>query len=439
MANVQVEAVDPIRRRMVVEIPEPEVTREVERAFSDLSQTATVRGFRRGRVPRAVLERMAGGRLRAEVVERLVHDSFLDALREEKIEAVGVPSITTESGAQSGQPLRYSATFEIKPDVVLGNYDGLAVERPLRVISDADVEEQIERARQSAARVEPIADRTIAAEDDVVTVDYEARVGEELVGRGDDRLVRVGGDASKEMGAHLAGVEIGSTAEFSLDYPEDVENADLAGKTVSFRVTVKAIGERIVPPLDDDFAKAYAGCDDLVEMRSRIREALEAHATRDADSAARSAMLEALLREHDFDVPETMVERRTESMVGEFFDRMGAHRPPASHESEMREQLRREMEPRARKQVRANILLEAIARAEGIEIGDGELYEEVSRQIAAAGKSRDAVKAFFDDPSMRMALRLQMLRERAMARVLEKANVLTVEEKSSVAGTPGNG
>lgn len=439
MANVQVEAVDPVRRRMVVEIPEQEVTREFDRAFSDLARTANVPGFRRGRVPRSVLERVAGPRLRAEVVERLVHDSFLDALRDERMEAVGVPSITTESGARSGQPLRYSATFEVKPEVTLGRYDGIAVERPLRVVDEADVDAFLERARQSAARIESIGDRTIAAADDIATVDYEARVGERTVGRGENRFVQVGGDRDSEMGAHLVGVEVGATVEFAIDYPSDFDNPDLAGKSVEFQATVKDLGTRVVPPLDDEFAKAYAGFDDLAMMRARVREELERQAVRDADASARTALIDALLREHDFEVPQGMVDRRTDGLISEVIAGMGHRHPPASQDREMRDRLRPELEPRARNQVRANILLEEIARAEGIDVDDDEVAAAIEREISAAGASAASLRSLFDDPSSRVALRLQMLREKALARVFDKANLLTVEEKSSVAGTSGNG
>jgi hypothetical protein len=263
MANVQIETVDSVRRRLVVEIPAEEVTREIDQAFSALRQTANVPGFRRGRVPRAVLERVAGERLRAEVMERLVQDSFVDALREEQIDAIGYPEITTESAAQAGQPLRYSATVEIKPEIEVGNYQGFDVERPLRHVEDTDVDGYLEQMRQSAARIEPIEDRSVAAADDVATIDYEARVGDRQIGKGEDRLVRVGGDDAHELGSHLVGVEVGASTEFTIAYPEDFGRPELDGKTVDFTARVKSIGVRQVPPLDDDFAKAYGGFEDL--------------------------------------------------------------------------------------------------------------------------------------------------------------------------------
>ncbi len=439
MANVQVETVDAVRRRLLIEVPAQQVTMEFDRAFSELAQTATVRGFRRGRVPRTVLERIAGDRLRAEVFERLVQDSFLDALRDENIEPVGSPEISTEAAAQSGQPLRYSVTIEIKPEVTVGPYDGVAVERPLRMIGDDDVDGYLEQAQQSAARIEPITDRAVAQADDVATVDYEARVGDRLIGKGDDRLVMVGGDDVVEMGAHLTGVEVGSTTEFTIVYPDDFSNADLAGKTVAFKATVKAVGERRLPPIDDDFAKAYGGFDVLETMKNRVREELKAHAERAADNAARSAVIESLLRENEFEVPQAMVDRRADSMVSEFLASGAQRRPPARQEQEIRERLRQELEPRARQQVRANLLLESIARAEAIEVSEDEIAAAIEHQIEHAGASGEQLRTLYDDPAARSGLRLQMLRERALDRVMEKANVRTVEEKSSVAGTQGNG
>ncbi len=446
MASVQVETVDSVRRRLVVEIPAEDVTREIDQAFSELRQTANVPGFRRGRVPRAVLERVAGERLRAEVLERLVQDSFIDALRGENIDAIGYPEITTESAAQSGEPLRYSATVEVKPEVQLVDYAGIEVERPLRAVADDDVDGYLEQMRQSAARIEPIVDRTTAAPGDVATIDYEARVGDRLIGKGDDRLVKVGGDDRTELGAHLANVEVGASTEFTIAYPDDFGRPELDGKTVAFTARLKSIGTREVPPLDDDFAKAYGGFDGLAQMKTRVREEMEAQAGRTADAAARSAIVEALLRENHFDVPNSMVERRAESLVGEFLASMGQRRPAVSQEQEVREKLRAEMEPRARQQVRANLVLEAIARSEGLAVSDDEIAAEIDRHVEHAGASgvgSERLRALYSDPSARMGLRLQILRDRALDRVLEKANVRTVaatlEEKSSVAGTPGNG
>jgi trigger factor len=436
MANVEVENVDSIRRRLRVEIPAGEVASELDRAFADLSRNANVPGFRRGRAPRSVLERLAGDRLRAEVFEKLVRESFLDALRSEKIDPVGQPQISTEK-AEPGQPLCYSATVEVVPEVSLGEYSGLEVERPLRTISDEDVDAVLDNMRSSAAKLEPITDRKSTAIGDVATVDYEARIGAKLAGKGEDRLVEVAAGGPGEIGAHLEGCEVGEKREFDVDYPEDFSNPDLAGKTVHFMAEVKALGLRELPDLDDDFAKAYGGCETLAEMKVKVREQLESQAQHDADGAVRNALVSRLVAGHDIEVPQAMVARRADGMVDEFIQSLGARRPPASREHEMRERLRRDVEPQASEQVKATLLLEAIAAREGLEILDSELEEEIDRFAQQAGTAGERVRALYQDPHARSALRAQRLRERALDRVVEQSRVSNVEAKTSIAADPG--
>ncbi len=439
MANVEVESVDALRRRLVIEVPAQDVTREIDRAFSELGQTASVRGFRRGRVPRKVLEKVAGDQLRAEVFEKLVHQTYHDALHEEKIEPVGRPEIVSESPAQSGEPLRYSVTVEVKPEIALGRYDGIAAERPLRTITDEDVEALMENVRQSAARVEPVEDRDVSCAGDVVTVDYHVREGETSMGRAENRMIEVGGDDRLELGWYLDEAEVGSDVHFDIDFPADFHNPSIAGKTLTFEVLVRSIGSRIVPPLDDDFAKSYGGYESLDEMRRIMRQSMEERAMRSADDTVRSVLIESLLREHDFEVPHSMVAQRAESMADEALADMRERRPPASREWEVREQLCKEVEPRAREQVRANLLLEAIAAAEGIEVSESEIDAEIAEIVQGAGAAADRARALYRDTAARMALRVQLMRQRALDQVVEKANVQTVEENSSVAGNAKKG
>jgi len=438
MVNVQVESVGAVRRRLLVEIPAQDVSAELERAFARLSRTASVRGFRPGRVPRAVLERVAGERVRAEVFEKLVHDSFLDALRDENIDPVGQPEIATES-AEPGQPLRYRATVEVRPEIVLGTYAGLEVERPLHAIDEAQVDGVLDNMRHSAAVIDPITDRTVAAAGDVATVDYEARIGQRVAGKGEDRLVEVGGDQSSEIGSHLVGSEVGGRCEFDVAYPEDHSNPELAGATVHFDVQLKALGRRELPPLDDAFAKAYGGCEAVEEMRGKVRERLQAQAADEADAAVRNSLVGNLVAAHDIEVPEAMVRRRADGMVDEFIESLGPRRPPQSREEELRAQLGESVLPQAREQVKASLLLEAIAEREKLEISDAEVEEEIDRFAQQAGAAEQRVRAFYGNPRARAILRQQRLRERALDRVVELAKVRTVEAKSSVAEGSGNG
>jgi trigger factor len=436
MTKVSMETVDPVRRRLAVEVPAVEVTAEIERAYDRLRRTANVRGFRPGRAPRPVLEQLFGDRIRADVFGKLVQDSYGEALREQNIEPVGQPEIVTES-AQPGEPLRYSATVEVKPTITPTGYTGLEAERPLKPVSDQDVDEFLESIRQSYAQLVPITDRTQAARGDVATVDYEARIDGRLVGRGEDRQILVGSE--HELGARLDGMERGIERELAIDYPADHENTELAGRCVHFRVLVKTLSTREVPDLDDDFAKDHGESGTLAELRKRARQHLEAGAERDADEAVRSALVDQLIRTHLIEVPPTMVERRIESMIDDFMDGLGARRPPARREAEVRARLRSEFEPRAGDQVKAALILEAIAQQERLAINDAELEAQIDRVAERAGAAKERVRALYQEPAARAALRARMLQTRALDLVAERAKIQTVERRSAVADGPGNG
>jgi trigger factor len=438
MTKVALETVDAVRRRLAVEVPAGEVAAEIDRAYDHLRRTARVPGFRQGHAPRAVLERLFGDQVRADVFGRLVSQSYAEALREREIEPVGQPEIVTEQAAP-GEPLRYSATVEVRPTVVASGYTGLAVERPVQAIGDADVDRFVEGLRQEHARLVPIADRRSAWRGDIATVDYTAHIGQRQVGQGKNRLVEVGGEPTSGPGAHLDGVEIGTPTTFDIEYPAEHTNPELAGQRVSFRVVTSALAAREVPALDDAFAKQVAECESVDALRARVREQLVAAARREADNRVRAALIDRLVTSHDFEVPQTMIERRTEVLVEEVLDGLGQRRPPASREAEARTHLRAELRDRARDQVKAALVLEAVADQEHLAVDDDVLDARIDAMAEAAGKARERVRTLYQDPTARATLRGRLLQERAIELVIERAAITDVERASGVAGVSGNG
>ena len=438
MTKVALETVDTVRRRLAVEIPAGDVTAEIDRAYDQLRRKARVPGFRPGRAPRPVLERLFGDQVRADVFGRLVSESYAEALREQKIDPVSDPEIVTER-AEPGAPLRYSATVEVRPSVVAAGYTGLAAERPLRPVSDADVDRFIDSLLQNEARLVPISERQVARQGDIATIDYQARIDARVVGRGEGRLVEVGGAPTDGPGAHLDGVAIGAPTTFDIDYPADHANSELAGQRVAFHAVVTALASRELPALDDAFAKSAANCESVAELRERVREQLVRAAQRDADSSVRGALIARLVTSHDFDVPQAMVDRRIEQLVEEVLEGLGPRRPPASREDAVRTRLRSELGERARDQVKAGLVLEAIADQEHLAVDDEELDARIDRLAETAGKARERVRALYQDPAARASLRGRLLQERGLELVMQRAVVTDVEEPSGVAGLPGNG
>lgn len=437
--KVDVETVDSVRRRLAVEVPAEEVSAELEKAYAELGRGAKVRGFRPGHVPRHVLERMFGDRVRAEVFARLIQDSYAEVIEERHIEAVGPPEIVTEQ-AEPGGVLRYRATVEVKPDVTVDNYSGLEAERPEVSVSEAEVDAAVERLRHSLAQLYPIVERSRAQAGDVVELDFEARVDRKLVGRGDNRNIEIGANGfPPELDQHLTGAAVGTELDFAAAYAADHGHRDVAGKTVQFHVRVRGLLRKELPPLDDEFAKDHGECATLGELRQRIRGQLEAEAARLAEEAVRRAVLAALARKHDILVPQALVQRRVDALVAEVLHEWEQQRIRPKSESEVVARLRAELEPRAREQVKIGLLLEAIARQEGIRVTDADVEARICALAADAGAAAERVRALYQSEEARRQLRARMLQSQAVDVITQRARTRTVQRPLRVAEARENG
>jgi trigger factor len=437
--KVDVETVDSVRRRLAVEVPAEEVAAEIEKAYAHLARGAKVRGFRPGRVPRPVLERLFGDRVRAEVFEKLIQQSYAQVVEQCEIPTVGHPDIVTEQ-AQPGAALRYSATVEVKPEIVVEHYTGLAVERPLAAVTDAEVDALLERLRQSLAQLHPIVERSTVERGDVVSLDYEARVDGRPVGRGEQREIEVGANGfPPEFDAHLLGAAVGRELEFAASYPPDHGATELAGKTVHFHVHVRGLSHKEVPALDDEFAKDHGECSTLAELRQRLRARLESEAAQHADEAMRQALLGALAEANDIAIPNALVERRTQALIEDVWHEWQQRRVRPKNETEARARLHEDLQPRARQQVKIALLLEAIARQEGITVSDADVDERIAALAAEAGNAAERLRALYQSAEARHDLRTRMLQARAVDAVVRTAHITTREGASSVAAVDENG
>jgi trigger factor len=424
--KVDVETVDSLRRRLAVEVPAETVSAEIHKAFNELGRAAKVPGFRPGHVPRPVLERMFGDRIRAEVFGRLIHASYTEALEEQQITAVGQPEIVTEQ-TEAGTALRYRATVEVRPDVTVEGYTGLSVDRPLSPVSDEDVAAALGRLQESLAQLRPVTDRTLVQLGDVVSLDYEAHVDGRLMSRGENRDVELGANRFPPgFDDRLVGAAVGGKLDFDITYPTENSAPELAGKSVHFHVEVRSISVKEVPPLDDDFAKDHGECSTLEELRQRLRRQLEAEAARRADEAVRRNVVVELAKRHDVPVPQAMVQRRTEALVEEVLHDWQRQRGRLKDDSQARAHLRKELEPRAHEQVKAILLLEAVARQEAIGVSDGEVEAHVSALAQAAGAAAERVRALYQQPEARGQLRAQMLQSRAVDFLVSRAEIRDV-------------
>jgi trigger factor len=427
--TVTLEDLTPVRKRLRIEVPAGAVQAEIDRAFQLVGQQAQLRGFRPGKAPRAVLERRFGADVRREVLGRLVEQSFHQAVETHKLAVIGKPDIDVQ-GLTPGEALRYSVTVDVRPVIALGNLRDLTAVRPSSAVEDPDVEHLLDGLRESVAQLRPVEDRTVVEAGDVVTIDLTSRLdGAEPVTREGVLLEAGAGTFPLALERQLVGQARGTRLSLRVPYPADYGNPGLAGKTAEFAVEIKDIRTKELPPLDDDFARDHGRCDSLVELRARLRADLERDAAARADDAVREAIIDQLLERHTFEVPASMAERRAEALASTLDLRL----PEGPERERALGEVRTQLLPRAERQVRAELLLDAIAARDGVAVADEELTAEIEAMAMRERRVVEQVRSFYERPEARAALRAKLVRDRVLATLVEGARVVPASTAQSVA------
>ncbi len=427
--RITVEDLGPSRKRLQVEIDAPVVQAEIDRAFALVGRQAKLPGFRPGKAPRRVLERMFGEQVRRDVLGRLVEGSFHHAIHEHQLAVVGSPEIDADV-LTPGEALRYSATVDVRPEIALTDVGGLDVVRPTAVVADDEVERVLESLRESVAQLRPIADRDLVEAGDVVTVNLASRLeGTEPVRREGVLLEAGGGSFPLALERQLLGQHRGARLALEVPYPADYPNQSLANHTVHFEIEIVDLRAKELPPLDDDFARDHGRSDTLEELRARVRADLERQAHERAEGAVREAILDQLLARHPFEVPASLVDRRCDAMLASLDVRL----PPGDQQQEALARFREQLRPRAEHDVRADLLLDALAERDGLVPDEDTVSREIDALAAQEQQSPERVRALYERPEARSALRVRLGRQRALERLVGSARIVPAPGPGDVA------
>jgi trigger factor len=382
--KIQVETLSPVERKVTIEVDPERVAQELERAYTGLSRRVKLRGFRPGKAPRKVLERQFKGEVESDVAERLVADSFAEAVRQEALPVVAPPSVSIAEGIAEGKPLRYTARVEVKPKLEPKDYRGLTVSRKPPQVTDDMVAAEITRLQQSFAELVPVEGRFEAQAGDWAIIDHEGTVdGQPFAGaKAEDVTVKVApGPVNEGNLERLAGAKIGDVVEFEESFGDDARDPALRGKTAHMKARLKSLKTQKTPSLDDAFAKEVGieGIATLEALRGRIRADLEKREQRRAEAQVRDGLVKAALAKNDFEVPGALVERAIDQMIegtAERFARQGIDLRQLQMDMA---RLRADLREQALLQVRGALLLEAIADTEKLEVTDEDIQAEVAR------------------------------------------------------------
>lgn len=426
--KIQVENVSPVERKVTIEVDPERVAKEIERAYTGLGRRVKLKGFRPGKAPRKVLERHFRSEVESEVAEKIVQQTFAEAVKVESIDAVAPPHVSISEGVAEGKPLRYTARVEVKPALDPKDYKGLEVTRKPPEVSDEMVSAELTRIQQSFAQIVPIEGRFEAQEGDWAVIDHEGTIeGRPFDGsRAEGVTVQVVPGAIADGNFELLkGKRIGETVEFEERFADDHRVEALRGKVAQMKATLKALKMRELPPLDDALAKQVGveGIETLDQLRTRLRTDLGKREARRAEAELKDGLVKAALAKNEFEVPPAMVERAIDAMIegaAERFARSGIDiRQLELDYARMRADLR----DQALLQVRGRLLLEAIADTEKLDVTDEDVQAEIARVADDVGVPLAKVQQQMRGKEAREALRNKIREDKALALMSSAATI----------------
>ena len=389
-----------VRREIEVEIPADVVARETDSLVQKYQKMARLPGFRRGKVPPSIIRQRFADDLKSEVIESLVPRFFREATEKQGLHPVSQPRVTDLHLAE-GEPLRFKASFEVLPAFEVSDYKDLRAERPDTSVNEEEVEQALTQLRERQASFTPVEDRSLqrgdfagVSLDGVPKTEGEAGAEAPKPVHMDDVLVEMGGaNTLKEFSEHLQGASPGDSRTFDVVYPQDFSDERLQGKTFTYTVKVNSIKEKHLPEANDEFAKEIGQFASFEELRGSVRERLQESKKRDAEREAKDKLLDQLVRRHNFDVPESLVDHQIDLRLDRGLRALAAQGMRAEDMKKMDfERLRAGQREHALNEVKASLLLDKIAEAEKIEVSDQELNGEIEAIAAQARQPVESVR-----------------------------------------------
>lgn len=431
MLIAQTEKVSENRVALQIEVDAERVEEALQRAYQKVVRQINVPGFRKGKVPRRIVEARFGVEvLYEDALEELIPTAYQEAVTEAKIEVIDQPDVS-DVEIEAGSPLRFRVEVDVMPEANLGEYKGLKAEKALERVEESDIDHMLEHLRDENAELISV-EREKVEEGDFALIDFEGYVDGEPFqgGAAKGYTLEVGsGRFIEGFEEQVVGAEIGSDIEVNVTFPEEYQSEELAGKDALFKVHIHSVKVRNLPELDDDFAADVSDAENIEELRQQIREELEESAGSRADRELREKLVELASDASEVDVPKVMVDREVDQTLNEFFQGM-AYRgiDPQQYLAQTErslDDLREQFRSEAERRVKANIVLGTIVNREGITIGAEELEAHIERLISESNDP-DATRKMWEDPDRKASLERSLEIEKAVDLLLEHAEI---EEK----------
>ncbi|HEY1648105.1 MAG TPA: trigger factor [Terracidiphilus sp.] len=409
-------------RELVIDVPAEDVSKAYRRVAANYRKYAKFPGFRPGKAPESVVRRRFAGEIRKEVIDSLLPERFNQAVNELGVRPVGQPQVT-ELTVEEGAPLHVKAAFEYLPDFSIEGYESVAVPKPAVDVTEEEFQQEIDRMRDSRATIEPVEEDRALVDGDWAQISYKGQVeGEDTPPiEGEDSLVEIGGkETVQAFSDALRGAKPGQELKAEVVYPADYD-PKLAGKTVSYEVTVKAIKKRTVPELNDEFAKEIGEYENYAELETSVRDHLQNRKRRGVENETKERLFGALAERFQFPVPESLVQDQIDARLERGLRALAAQ---GMNPEQMRKmdfgRLRGAQRESALGEVKASILLDRIAQAENITVSDEEMDHELQMAALQSREPLDTLKVRLTQDGGLARIREQLRREKTANLLYER-------------------
>ncbi|MDX2493576.1 MAG: trigger factor [Desulfuromusa sp.] len=426
--NITVEALSPIKKKLSLEIAADVVDAELENAYKKIAKTTDIKGFRKGKVPRKVLEQHYGPRAQSDAAGPLINNSLYKALLDNKIEPVSQPEVTESGTIEPGKPFKYEAVVDVRPEVIVKDYTKLKLEKEKFYFDEDVVGQQLEQMANSRTKLD-VTSRKKARDGDTVIIDFEGFIDDTPFENGaakDFELALGSNSFIPGFEAQLVGMKREQEKEVEVTFPEGYGSKDLAGKPAVFKVLVKEIKEKNIPEIDDALAKEL-DADNLKELKERIKENSIAQEKQRIDGQLQENLMVALIENNSFDVPEGMIENQLHHLKDSFTQKLKAQGMSLEMLGMNDESFAKTYRDMAIQQVKGELVLDAIAGQEKIVVDESEIEQKMQEFSDNSEVPLDQVKKYFENESTLAGLKGQILQEKVTKYLLDQAVITEVE------------
>jgi trigger factor len=413
-----------VTRELVIDAPAEEVAKAYRTVTRNYQRYAKLPGFRPGKVPESVIKRKFATEIRKDVIDGLLPERFSKGVQELGIRPVGQPQVT-ELTIEEGQPLHVKAVFEYMPEVSIEGYDQVVVDKPSVEVTEDEFKHEMDQLRESRGTVEPVEEDRPLADGDWAQISYSGTVADDPEAApiaGEDTLVEVGGkDTVDAFTQVLRGAKAGQELKAEVIYPADYPEAKLQGKSVAYELTVKGIKKRVLPELNDEFAKEMGNYESLEQLQNAVREHIANRKRRSVESETKDRLFAALVEKFQFPVPESMVQDQIEARLERGLRALAAQ---GMNTDQMRKldfgRLRAAQRDSAAAEVKAHILLDRIAEKEGVTVSEEELDRELQLAALQSREPYDALRQRLTEDGGLARIREQLKREKTASLMYER-------------------